>query len=146
MCLRGMINIQIVQSRGVDRSSRHLCLHYPWRRHFAFNRNPEFFLWQKELTSLINLFEKSNFDSLYSRPVCHVVSKAFSMSKNTAAVDILLLKLRATWSVSLIHCSVVLWRARKPNWLALSMPLSSICSWRAFRFTFWNSFPVVDRG
>jgi hypothetical protein len=30
------------------------------------------------------------------------------MSKNTAAVDILLLKLRVTWSVSLIHCSVVL--------------------------------------
>jgi hypothetical protein len=37
-----------------------------------------------------------------------VVSKAFSMSKNTAAVDILLLKLRVTWSVGLIRCSVVL--------------------------------------
>jgi hypothetical protein len=48
------------------------------------------------------------------------VSKAFSISKNTAAVAILLLKLRVTWSVSLIHCSVVLWRARKPNWVALS--------------------------
>ena len=30
------------------------------------------------------------------------------MSKHTAAVDILLLKLRVTWSVSLTHCSVVL--------------------------------------
>jgi hypothetical protein len=37
-----------------------------------------------------------------------VISKAFSMSNNTAAVDILLLKLRVTWSVSLIHCSVIL--------------------------------------
>jgi hypothetical protein len=35
-----------------------------------------------------------NSDSLYSRPGCHVVSKAFSMSKNTAAVDILILKFR----------------------------------------------------
>jgi hypothetical protein len=53
--------------------------------------------------SLIKLTEKSNFDTLYSKPVCHVVSKAFSISKNTAAVD-MLLKLRVTWSVSLIHC------------------------------------------
>jgi hypothetical protein len=36
------------------------------------------------------------------------MSKAFSISKNTAAVDILLLKFRVTWSTSLIHCSVVL--------------------------------------
>jgi hypothetical protein len=35
-----------------------------------------------------------NFDILYSKPECHVVSKAFSISKNTAAVDILLLKFR----------------------------------------------------
>jgi hypothetical protein len=46
------------------------------------------------------------------------VSKAFSMTKNTAAVDIL--RFRETWSVNLIHWSVVLWRARKPNWLAFS--------------------------
>jgi hypothetical protein len=42
-----------------------------------------------------------------------VVSRASSMSKNTAAIDILLFKLRVTWSVSHIHCNVVLWRARK---------------------------------
>jgi hypothetical protein len=65
--------------------------------------------------------------------------------KNTAAVDILLLKLRGTWSVSLIHRSVVLWRARKPNWLALRRPPSSMCFWTAFRTTFSNSLPVVDR-
>jgi hypothetical protein len=45
-----------------------------------------------------------------------VVSKAFSMSKNTVAIDILLFKFRVTWSVSLINCSVMLWRAWKPNW------------------------------
>jgi hypothetical protein len=38
-----------------------------------------------------------------------------------------------------------LWRARKPNWLAFSRPLSSICFWRSFRITFSNSFPVVER-
>jgi hypothetical protein len=47
---------------------------------------------RKELISLIKLIEISNLDSLYSKPACHVVSKAFSMPKNTAAVDILLLK------------------------------------------------------
>jgi hypothetical protein len=35
--------------------------------------------------------------NLYSKPECHVVSKTFPMSKNTAAVDILFLKLRVTW-------------------------------------------------
>jgi hypothetical protein len=56
-----------------------------------------------------------------------------------------LLKLRVTWSVSLIHFSVELWRARKPNWLALSRPLSSICFWTNFSITFSNSLPVVGR-
>jgi hypothetical protein len=58
--------------------------------------------------SLIKLVENSNLDNLYSNAECHVVSKAFSISKNTAAVDMLLLKLRVTWFVGLIHCSVVL--------------------------------------
>jgi hypothetical protein len=48
------------------------------------------------------------------------VSKAFSICKNTAAVDILLLKLIVTWSVNFTHCSVVLWCARNPNSLASS--------------------------
>jgi hypothetical protein len=75
---------------------------------------------RKEVMSLIKLVENSNLDNLHIKPECHVVSKAFSMSKDTAAVDILLLKFRVTWSVSLIHCSVVLCRARKPNWLSLN--------------------------
>jgi hypothetical protein len=85
---------------------------------------------------LIKLAENFNLDSLYNKPECHVVSKAFSKSKNIAAVVILLLKVRATWSVSLIHCSVMLWRARKPNWLALSRPPSSTCFWRILILTF----------
>jgi hypothetical protein len=48
---------------------------------------------------LIIQAEHSNFYNLYSRPGCQVVSKAFSISKNTAAVDILLLKFKVTWSV-----------------------------------------------
>jgi hypothetical protein len=62
---------------------------------------------RKDPISLVKLFENSNFGNFYSKPECHVVSKTFSMSKNTVAVDILLLKLRVSWSASLIHCSVV---------------------------------------
>jgi hypothetical protein len=40
----------------------------------------------------MNQLENSNWDNLYSRSGLHVVSKAFSISKNTGAVDILLLK------------------------------------------------------
>jgi hypothetical protein len=77
-----------------------------------------FYCERKEPMSLIKPVASSNFDNIFSKPKCHVVSKAFSMPKDTASVDILLLKLRVTWSVGLIHCSVVLWCARKPNWLA----------------------------
>jgi hypothetical protein len=62
----------------------------------------------KEPRSLDKLVENSKFDKFYSKPECHVVPKDFSMSKNTAAVDILLLKLRVTWFFSLMHCSVML--------------------------------------
>jgi hypothetical protein len=62
------------------------------------------------------------------------------MSKNTAAVEIMVLKFRVTWSLS-----VVLWRARSPNWFAFSMLLTT--RWLCFSFwiTFLKSLPVVDR-
>jgi hypothetical protein len=63
---------------------------------------------RKEPISLIKLVENSNLDYFYSKRDCHVISKTFSMSKNTAVIGIIMLKLRVTWSVSLIHCSVVL--------------------------------------
>jgi hypothetical protein len=52
--------------------------------------NLNFLFVKKEPISLMRLIENCNSDSLYtrSRPGCHVVSKAFSMSKNIAAVDI----------------------------------------------------------
>jgi hypothetical protein len=71
------------------------------------------------------------------------VSKALSMSKNTAAVDILLLKLGVMWSASHIHCSVVLWRARKPNWPAFNRHLSSMCFWTIFRMTILASVVLL---
>jgi len=56
------------------------------------------FLWDKyEPLSFIKLTESCNFDNLYNKPGCHVVSEAFSVSKNTAAMDILL-KFRVTRS------------------------------------------------
>jgi hypothetical protein len=52
---------------------------------------------------LIRLKEKMNSDNLYSKPRCHVVSKAFSIFKNTVAIDVLLLMFKVTWFVSLMH-------------------------------------------
>jgi hypothetical protein len=56
----------------------------------------------------------------------------------------MLLKLRVTWPISLIHCKVMLWCSRTPNWHAfrpfLPMRLLTI-----FRKTFSNSLPVVDK-
>jgi hypothetical protein len=120
-------------------------LHYPWCWHFALYKNSEFSFWKKRANKRDQTGRKSDLDNLYSKPQCHVVSKAFSISKNTAAVDIVLLKLGVTWSISFICCNVVLWHALKPNWLALIRRLSLICFWRAFRITFSNSFPVVSR-
>jgi hypothetical protein len=67
--------------------------------------------------NLITLAENCNWESLYNKLGCHVMSEVFSISKNTAAVN-MLLKFKVTLSVSLVHWSVVLWRARKPNWFA----------------------------
>jgi hypothetical protein len=59
--------------------------------------NLKFLLVRNELISFIKFADTCNLDSLYSKPGSHVVSKTFSISKNTAAVDIiLLLKLRFT--------------------------------------------------
>jgi hypothetical protein len=61
------------------------------------------FLFERhELISFTELVEISSFDCLYSKLWCHVVSRAFSISKNTAAVD-MLLEFSVTWSASLIH-------------------------------------------
>jgi hypothetical protein len=56
-----------------------------------------------QLSNLIRLIENFSSDNLYNKPRCHAVSMAFSITKNTAAVDILLLKFKVTWSISLIH-------------------------------------------
>jgi hypothetical protein len=88
--------INIIQSRGQDRTLWHpACSSLgvdisPSTETLNLRRE------RKELMSWISPAENSNFDNLYSRPECHVVSKAFSMSKNTAAVYISLLKLRVT--------------------------------------------------
>lgn len=51
--------------------------------------------------------EKSSSYGLY-KITCHVMSKVSSISKNTEAVDILLMKFRVTWTVNLINRSVVM--------------------------------------
>jgi hypothetical protein len=58
--------------------------------------------------------------------------RLFLISKNSAAVDILL-NFRVTWSASLKHSSVVLWLVRKRNWRSLSKFLSLICTPRTAR-------------
>jgi hypothetical protein len=130
---------------GTGRNFAALLLVYPLV--YTFHLLPRLnFLWErKEQISLIRLVGIFNLHNLYSKPRCHVVSKAFSISKNTAAVDLLFLKFEVMWSASLIHSSAVLWWERKSHWLALSRSLSSMCLWTIFRNTFSNTSPVVDQ-
>jgi hypothetical protein len=79
------------------------CIHSPSTETLNFLRE------RKELISLIRLFGNFNLDSFFCKPRCHALSNSFSIFKNTAAVDMLLLKFEVTWSVSLIPWSVVLW-------------------------------------
>jgi hypothetical protein len=78
------------------------------------------------------------------RLFCHVTIWHVKIARLHLAVDILLLNYLVTCSVSFLHWSVVLWQSRKPNWLTLSRPLSSMRLWTIFRITFSNSLPVVD--
>jgi hypothetical protein len=55
------------------------------------------------------------------------------------------LKFRVTWFASFIHWSVVLWYARKPNWLVFSKFLPSVCFWIVLKTSFSNSLPLVDK-
>jgi hypothetical protein len=57
----------------------------------------------------------------------------------------LLLKCKVTWSVSLIHCSVVLWHTWKLNWLALRRSLSSMCLWNFIGINFSKNLSVLDK-
>jgi hypothetical protein len=88
---------------------------YPQAKTFHFLPRQNFPWERKELISSIRLIVNVNSNNLYSKPKCHIVWKVFSVSKNTAAVD-MLLKFKVT-SISLIHWSVMLWWAQKPNWL-----------------------------
>jgi hypothetical protein len=47
---------------------------------------------RNEVISFVKFAGNCYFVILYSKPGCHVVSKAFSMSRNTATVHMLLLK------------------------------------------------------
>jgi hypothetical protein len=69
---------------------------------FCLQQRLNFLLERKELISRIKLVKNFNLDNSYSKPECHVLSKAFSIYKNTAAIDIFLLKFKVTWSISLI--------------------------------------------
>jgi hypothetical protein len=103
------------------------------------------FLWErKELISSIRLIKNVNSNNLYNKPRCHV-SKGFSISKNTAAVGMLLLKFNVTWFLNLIlKCRAVTGTETK---LACIKQASffSVCLWTIFRITFSNSLPVVDK-
>lgn len=44
-----------------------------------------------------------------------------------------------TWPVRLIFSTVFLCRTRKPKWLTLRWPLSSVCFWNIYRKNLWNS-------
>jgi hypothetical protein len=71
--------------------------------------------------------------------------RPFWCPKNTTSVDILLLKFKVMWSISLVHWRVVLQCARKTNWLALSRSLSWVCLGTTYRMPFSKSLPIVDK-
>jgi hypothetical protein len=102
---------------GQDEKLWHPCFYVPWLTHFVFDRYPELSL--IKLISLIRLIKYFNPDNLYTKPQFHNVTKALSISKNTAAVDMLLLKFKITWSVSLIRWNFIPWRVQKPTCLSL---------------------------
>jgi hypothetical protein len=58
------------------------------------NETQDFPCERKEPISLLRLIENCNVYNLYSKPTYYVLSKVFSISKNTLAVDILLLKFK----------------------------------------------------
>jgi hypothetical protein len=58
--------------------------------------------------------------------------------------DILLLKFKVTWSISLMYWCIMLWHAQMPNWYTFSMLFSSMCLWTIFRITLSNTC-VVER-
>jgi hypothetical protein len=101
--LGSIVYIQTVQGRGQDRNLRHPCLYIWMRGQLPSTVTLNFLLEINELINLFKMDEKCNLESLYSKPGCHVVANAFSKCKRTAAVDILLLKFKVTWSVSRTH-------------------------------------------
>jgi hypothetical protein len=58
--------------------------------------------------------------------MCHVVLEAFSISKTQHCQHTFVEIFGNMPSTSLVHWSVILWSARKPNWLAFNKFLSSI--------------------
>jgi len=73
------------------------------------------FLWDRyEPISFIKLTESCNFDNLYNKPGCHVVSKAFSMSKNTASLSYSLGTCSSN-SACLLQVFDVLWSDPQPS-------------------------------
>jgi hypothetical protein len=141
----GIFYIHTVQYWGKDGALRH-----PTPVSLGVDNSPStdtsnFLFVRKGAISLMRPAENFNSDSLYSRPEYHVVPKAFSMSKNSTATDILLLKFIATWSVSLIHWSAALWCAQKPKWLAFSKSVPSMCLWIVHKIIFSKSLPTLDK-
>lgn len=93
-----MHNLYNVKDR-TDSRSLHACIFLD----VDISPLPKILFAKEKLTNLFKLVENSNLDNLYSMTACRIVSKAFSVSKSTAAVDILLLKLSVTSFANLIN-------------------------------------------
>jgi hypothetical protein len=95
---------------------------------------------RKELISLSKLVKNFNSEFLYSKPRFHVLSNAISMSKNTAAVDMLLLKSKVTWSwlsypFNCFPYTVVAWTSQERKYIShvemrVYWPSASHWAWR----------------
>jgi hypothetical protein len=62
---------------------------FPLDGHCTFDRYSTIFLRKNKANKLDKNYQHFNLDNLYSKPLRHVLSMAFSVSKKTANVDVL---------------------------------------------------------
>jgi hypothetical protein len=103
------------------------------------------FLSIRKAIRLIRLVENSYSDNLYIRPECHVVSKAFSISKERSRC----------WHITVENYSDVIRQPHTLKYHAVSCSkakliffckfLFSVCFWIVLKIKFSNGLPVVDK-
>lgn len=120
---------------GTGRNLVATLLLYPFAQIFHL-RLKLVFLWEK--------YELVNFSLILWSKGVRLYQKIFSIQEYISCRHVIV-EILLKWLVSLIHWSVMLWRAQKPNCLALSSTLCLIWLWTILRINSSNSLPVVGK-